>query len=69
MIYHSDKEWSFESFTLFLPLIPVLLLLGPGAAEHYQIQTGDTLTFTAHSGETDFKVSGIGGVDEIKTKS
>ena len=45
------------------------LLLGPGAAEHYQIQTGDTLTFTAHSGETDFKVSGIGGVDEIKTKS
>ena len=45
------------------------LLLGPGAAEHYQIQTGDTLTFTSHSGETDFKVSGIGGVDEIKTKS
>lgn len=40
------------------------LLIGPGAAEHYQIQTGDTITFTAPSGETDFKVSGIGGIDE-----
>lgn len=24
------------------------LLLGPGAAEHYQIQTGDTLTLPSH---------------------